>query len=41
MKYLYYARKAGTKVAFVNPDFEPGLQKYWVPSVAESAFFGT
>jgi anaerobic selenocysteine-containing dehydrogenase len=41
MKYLYYARKAGTKVAVVNPYFEPGLQKYWVPSVAESAFFGT
>jgi len=41
MKYLYYARKAGTKVAVVNPYFEPGLQKYWVPSVAESALFGT
>ena len=41
MKYLYYARKAGTKVVVVNPDFEPGLLKYWVPSVAESAFFGT
>jgi molybdopterin-dependent oxidoreductase alpha subunit len=41
MKYLYYARKAGTKVAVVNPYFEPGLQRYWVPSVAESALFGT
>ena len=41
MKYLYHARKAGTKVAVVNPYFEPGLQKYWVPSVAESALFGT
>lgn len=41
MKYLYYARKAGTKVAVVNPYFEPGLQKYWVPSDAESALFGT
>jgi molybdopterin-dependent oxidoreductase alpha subunit len=41
MKYLYSARKAGTKVAVVNPYFEPGLQKYWVPSRIESALFGT
>jgi len=41
MKYLYCARKAGTKVVVVNPYFEPGLQRYWVPSVAESALFGT
>jgi molybdopterin-dependent oxidoreductase alpha subunit len=41
MKYLYYARRAGTKVAVVNPYFEPGLQRYWVPSVTESALFGT
>lgn len=41
MKYLYYARKAGAKVAVVNPYFEPGLQRYWVPSDAESAVFGT
>ena len=41
MKYLYYARQQGTRVAVVNPYFEPGLQRYWVPSVAESAVFGT
>jgi molybdopterin-dependent oxidoreductase alpha subunit len=41
MKYLYNARKIGTKVAVVNPYFEPGLQRYWVPSEAESALFGT
>jgi anaerobic selenocysteine-containing dehydrogenase len=41
MKYLYYARQAGTKVAVVNPYFEPGLQRYWVPSITESALFGT
>ena len=41
MKYLYHARKGGTRVAVVNPYFEPGLQRYWVPSVAESALFGT
>ena len=41
MKYLYEARLQGTRVAVVNPYFEPGLQKYWVPSVPESALFGT
>ncbi len=41
MKYLYHARKKGTKVAVVNPYFEPGLRRYWVPSEAESAIFGT
>ena len=40
-KYLYHARRSGTKVAVVNPYFEPGLQRYWVPSIAESALFGT
>lgn len=41
MKYLYMAKRAGTKVALVNPYREPGMQRYWVPSVAESALFGT
>ena len=41
MKYLYHARQAGTKVAVVNPYFEPGLERYWIPSVPESAIFGT
>jgi molybdopterin-dependent oxidoreductase alpha subunit len=41
MKYLYYAKKAGTKVIVVNPYFEPGLDRYWVPSVTESALFGS
>ena len=41
MKYLYYAKKRGTKVFLVNPYFEPGLERYWVPSVAQSAMFGT
>jgi molybdopterin-dependent oxidoreductase alpha subunit len=40
-KYLYYARKAGTKVFLVNPYLEPGMERYWVPSVPESALFGT
>jgi molybdopterin-dependent oxidoreductase alpha subunit len=41
MKYLYLARKRGAKVAVVNPLREPGLDRYWVPSNAESALFGT
>jgi molybdopterin-dependent oxidoreductase alpha subunit len=40
-KYLYEARQKGTKVVVVNPYFEPGLKRYWVPSVPESAVFGT
>jgi molybdopterin-dependent oxidoreductase alpha subunit len=41
MKYLYEARKRGTRVAVVNPMREPGLERYWVPSSPESAVFGT
>jgi len=40
-KYLFYAKKAGTKILVVNPFREPGFEKYWVPSVLESAIFGT
>ncbi len=40
-KYLYYAKEKGTQVAVVNPYREPGLTRYWVPSVLESAAFGT
>jgi molybdopterin-dependent oxidoreductase alpha subunit len=40
-KYLYYARKQGTKLAVINPYEEPGLTRYWVPSVPESAVMGT
>jgi molybdopterin-dependent oxidoreductase alpha subunit len=41
MKYLYHARKAGTKVAVVNSYREPAMESYWVPSNVESAVFGT
>jgi len=41
MKYLYHAKKAGTKVAVVNSYREPGMARYWVPSNVESALFGT
>jgi molybdopterin-dependent oxidoreductase alpha subunit len=40
-KYLYHARQRGARVAVVNPYVEPGLKHYWVPSVPESAVFGT
>lgn len=40
-KYLHYARKAGTRVAVVNSYREPGMARYWIPSVPESALFGT
>ncbi|HSJ18097.1 MAG TPA: FdhF/YdeP family oxidoreductase [Solirubrobacterales bacterium] len=40
-KYLHYAKKAGTRIAVVNPFREPGLERYWVPSTLESALFGT
>ena len=40
-KYLYYAKQKGTKVFVVNPYLEPGLERYWVPSVPKSALLGT
>jgi molybdopterin-dependent oxidoreductase alpha subunit len=40
-KYLHLAKKAGTRVATVNPYREPGMERYWVPSSVESALFGT
>ncbi|HTG15287.1 MAG TPA: FdhF/YdeP family oxidoreductase, partial [Blastocatellia bacterium] len=41
MKYIYQAKKLGTRVAVINPYREPGLERYWIPSVTESALFGT
>lgn len=40
-KYIHYAKKAGTRVAVVNPMREYGLEPYRVPSMARSALFGT
>jgi Molybdopterin oxidoreductase len=40
-KYLHYAKKNGVRIAVVNPYREPGLERYWVPSILESALFGT
>lgn len=40
-KYMYAAKKAGTKIILINPYKEPAMEKYWIPSVADSALFGT
>ena len=41
MKYLYRAKQNGAQIAVVNPYREPGLERYWIPSIAESAMHGT
>ncbi len=41
MKYLYYAKRAGTKVVAINSYREPGMERYWIPSIPESSLFGT
>jgi molybdopterin-dependent oxidoreductase alpha subunit len=41
LKYIHEAKKQGTKVIVVNPYREPGMNRYWVPSTASSALFGT
>ncbi|HEY0548342.1 MAG TPA: FdhF/YdeP family oxidoreductase [Verrucomicrobiae bacterium] len=40
-KYMHLAKKLGTRIVLVNPYLEPGMKKYWVPSNADSALFGT
>lgn len=40
-KYMYLAKQAGTRILVINPYREPGLERYWVPSVFESLLFGT
>ena len=40
-KYLLRAKEHGAAVAVVNPLREPGLRRYWVPSIAKSALLGT
>jgi len=41
VKYLAKAKENGARIAVVNPFREPGLERYWVPSIAKSAVFGT
>ena len=40
-KYLHHAKREGARVAVVNPYREPGMERYWIPSVPTSAVFGT
>lgn len=40
-KYIHYAKKNGAKIVMVNPYREPGMERYWIPSIPESALFGT
>src|SRR5690625_4850726 len=40
-KYMYAAKRKGTKIIIINPYHEPSMDNYWIPSVAESALFGT
>ncbi len=40
-KYMHFAKERGTRIVVVNPFREPALDRYWVPSVAKSALFGT
>lgn len=40
-KYMMEAKKRGTKIVVINPYKEPAMEHYWVPSVMESALFGT
>ncbi|MGG2483068.1 FdhF/YdeP family oxidoreductase [Brevibacillus borstelensis] len=40
-KYMYAAKKAGTKIILINPYREPAMEKYWIPSIPDSALFGT
>ena len=40
-KYLHEAKKRGARVLMVNAYREPGMERYWVPSNADSALFGT
>ena len=41
MKYLHLAKEQGTRVVVVDPRREERLVKYWVPSILQSAVFGT
>jgi molybdopterin-dependent oxidoreductase alpha subunit len=40
-KYLHIAKQRGSKIVLVNPYLEPGMRRYWVPSTARSALFGS
>jgi molybdopterin-dependent oxidoreductase alpha subunit len=40
-KYMYAAKRKGTQIIVINPYHEPSMDQYWIPSIPESALFGT
>jgi molybdopterin-dependent oxidoreductase alpha subunit len=40
-KYMYRAKEQGTRIAVVNSFREPAMERYWIPSILDSAVFGT
>ncbi|MGA9172710.1 MAG: FdhF/YdeP family oxidoreductase, partial [Thermoactinomyces sp.] len=40
-KYMYAAKRKGTKIIVINPYHEPAMDQYWIPSIPDSALFGT
>ncbi|GMV05333.1 MAG: formate dehydrogenase [Gemmatimonadota bacterium] len=40
-KYMYRAKEKGTRIAVVNSFREPAMERYWIPSIFDSALFGT
>lgn len=40
-KYLHFAKKHSARVVSINTCREAGMEKYWIPSLPESALFGT
>lgn len=40
-KYMYAAKQKGTKIIVINPYHEPSMDEYWIPSIPQSALFGT
>jgi molybdopterin-dependent oxidoreductase alpha subunit len=40
-KYMYRAKEMGTRIAVVNSYREPAMERYWIPSIFDSAVFGT
>lgn len=40
-KYMYAAKRQGTRIIMINPYREPSMENYWIPSIPDSALFGT
>lgn len=40
-KYMYRAKEEGTRIAMVNSFREPAMEQYWIPSIVDSALFGS